>query len=150
MTDKYEPSLKDIITQIYKEGKYVFNIFANKKNIKEFSRGFLKTYLYMGFTPAIIPSTSTYITNACYGKEDKKISTEIPITSAQTSGHVIGAILGTITAIGSFSYVANSTKDNKELLIIPLATNLISGVYEYVKYTKQKLIEQHEKGSKNE
>jgi hypothetical protein len=149
-TQEYKPTKKEVFNEILNEfksksiakSKSITNRASKAgKSLKDFGKVYVVGTALMAGMPYAIP---TYARSFKEAKENPSYFE----TNAEDTGANCGFITGTMVDIGQFlGYVYAVSEDHPEALLIPLATNVLSGAYEIgrniYKNTEKKLIEKH-------
>lgn len=135
MDKKYQPTSKEIFNEMKKDVCTPFN------KIKENSVEFLE-YCLMGFVAGLCPHYVPTITRL-FREDSKKEKKDEKITFSE--GFAAGLGVGAITFVGEVGlYGYTLYKGHPEALLIPAATNVISGLYEWGKNAEKRVSERHE------
>lgn len=154
MTEKnsgYKPSKREVVGRMFgdtgrffgKASRNIKNTIAYK-NVKDFFGSIGYTGGCLVIAPYIIPTDVRFLT--------EPFSTENPMTTAKGIGGIIGFLGGAVGIMGQLAggiYLAND-EHHPEVLLIPLATNLASGAYEWYRKTRKTISGEHPSPRQNE
>lgn len=121
---EYEPSKKEVRAQMFKDVKSFGKKVSNIRNIKDFSVSLIGSTFVTGTYPYIIPRVYRAFkehTSSCTSQQNR----------AEEYGMGPGIVLGICSwfaQMWGYGYLAS--KGHAKALLIPLATNLASGIYE--------------------
>jgi hypothetical protein len=125
MADEYKPTRREVLEEMMR-GDCVSKA---TKPLRDFTRGFVKGYGLLATLPYFIP---TFV--RCNKKGNNNILANLDAPGTENVGGTIGAILGGIStfcqAIYATGLAFGEFGGHREYLLIPLATNALSGVYE--------------------
>ena len=131
---EYSPSAKEIINEVHQDVKD----YLSKKPYVPYLNFFSSTIQSSIFTivmPYIIPTTIRYL------KKNDPLSAKVD--EVKSWGYIFGFFFGITTS--SIVYMDHLNKNNiLEYLLIPVATNLGSGIYETGKSARKRLIIKNE------
>ena len=144
MTEKYQPTKGEVLGEIVGGvGRKLTRENFSKvgKSVKEFSEFYIVGNMFMAITPYIMPYLVRRLKEHKQGSED--------LSMAGFLGGTIGLVTGGMLTIGQIQiYQFAMTQDHSEVLLIPVATNAVSGVYEIgrkmYKNAKQRLIDKRQ------
>jgi len=138
MVEEYNPTKKEIVKEIGSGFKSTFS----KENLKDFGKNLKDFGGYCGFVfslvsiaPYIIPSTIRSL-NEPSSPEDKETS----MNKAEEVGAFTGlggGVIGWFVQLGSYVHIADKY-NLPEIGLIPVATNVLSGIYEFGRHSYKK------------
>lgn len=121
MADQYKPSGKEVLEEVLK-GDYISRA---TKPVRDFCYGFVKFYSIITTFPYAVPSYVRKFRNKEYFSFLEKG------TNAMGVGLVLGSVAGAGTDVFQLaSYIKTAVEDHPAVLLIPVATNAVSAVYE--------------------
>ncbi len=129
---EYSPSAKEIVNEVHKDVK---DYLSKKPYVPylNFLSSAIKSFIFINIMPYALPSTINYL---------KKSDFLLMYDNPKEWGCYIGVVLGASLAIITYAeYIPK--KLSLEYLLIPVATNLGSGIYETVKSARNRLIEKN-------
>ena len=138
---KYQPTQKEILNEMgYQLGenlkKFKEKSLVTIKNTKDFFSGYL--------TGVVDTIALTHVGNSVLEKVFTGLFEEKNTSVEETSeSNIRGASIGAITSLIAQGYIYYKLVDDghPETLLIPVATNIASGLYEWQKRSKLKIIE---------
>jgi hypothetical protein len=133
----YEPKLTEIVTETFKDigravtptGEIGRGIKAVAKGVCEFGKGFIISTVYTGIAAYCIPTTVRKL------KDD---SIHLPDREYLIAATAAGNVIGTVTFLIGNGYLIYQY--GPKVLLVPVATNAASYIYEKGRKTKQRLI----------
>lgn len=143
MREEYQPSTREICAEIWHEfdSTYKGDFLRAGNAFKQF--GFLS--VGFGGLIALGPYAIPTLIRTMNGE---RLFTDGKYPSVERFGSLIGAAIGVSAIIGQtvgYNYLA--THDHPEALAIPIATNIVSGIYELgrksYRSARQRLLERH-------
>lgn len=142
MREKYEPTRREVVREMARSLKVSR---ANLKSLKNIAMDFVASATSTAFALYIIPKVARCIRS----KEDSSNSEEVDFSSdIQEIGLYAGFITGVVSwsaQTAAYSYAARN--GHSEALLIPVATNVASGVYEIGRFmynrARDRLLERH-------
>lgn len=147
MTENYNPTRKEVFHEMYNNLKTKFskeNISKMEEPVSNFMKMYAKSAAITIFMPHVIPTFYRLIDDSINVLSYDKID-------VKKVGTLCGLLTGSLVAMGQligYGYVVE--KDHPEILLFPLATNVISGAYEIGKKiynkTKEKMIQNNPEG----
>jgi len=146
MTKEYQPTRKEVFGEMVNEVKQYFsednlkNIGTKLKQIGETSLGMAE---FTSLFPYVLPTTIRALKDA---KTSLSGKTEFnPTYNVGFPAGFVGGIGLNIVQVMGYSYAVK--QDNPEALLIPVVTNVASGVYEFgrsmYKNVRQRVLEKH-------
>lgn len=155
MTESYEPSRKEIFGEIFRPMKN----YVSKNNIKRLGQEIIdggKMFLLGTASLAVLPYALPSSVKVLIECEAERKSFKVKVKDVRSSisaysedmGVVSGLVAGVTLNIGQVMAYNYLVKNNHpEVLLIPLATNAVSGIYEGGRYlyrkAKNRLIKKH-------
>ena len=148
MTVNYEPTRKEVFVEIFGNigGDYFTkdNIRNLRKGFTDASKIFFASTATLVSAPYVVPSFSRLIKEV--GDED------VQLKVLERIGLHSGFFTGLVADIGQlFGYFYLAVDDHPEALLIPLATNVVSGLYEIGRHkyrsVRNRLVEKHRRES---
>jgi len=146
MAEEYQPTRKEVFGEMVNEVKQYFS-GDNLKNIgtklRQTGQHFLKMTGAISLFPYVLPTTVRIIKDT---KTSSSYKTGVDATHnvGFPAGFVAGIGLDIAQVMGYYSAVKH---DHPEALLIPVVTNVASGVYEVgrsmYKNARQRVLEQH-------
>ncbi|MBW2995887.1 hypothetical protein KY332_01165 [Candidatus Woesearchaeota archaeon] len=152
MTDDYKPNLADIVKQMGKDSRYIpaialaagvgLGIFAYE-SIRDFGKSFLDRF----FSPYALPTVVRHLNEDVGNFEieegilGRKLVDKKNLSMSAQAGDLAGIVGLVIQGVGSVGFALDN--DCPEVFLIPLATNVLSGVYEWGRKTRNDLITYH-------
>jgi len=154
MTEEYKPKRREILRQMGRDAKRVFSY----ENVRDFLYYSAKYSLKETSIPFAIPTTRRRfnewngfgcrtIRNENTGEDKQEIekfcNRDGRLSEAKLNGRVIGLVLGLVTGLVAVVGIPvyGLDKGYPEALAIPIATNIVSGVYEWYRHTRNKIAE---------
>jgi len=143
MTDEYQPTRKEVLSETWNGVRSKFtreNASKFGKSLKAFSEYTLGIGSLMLAIPYIVPTAVRNFRNVDENTSKTTLAEDIGGYTGTACG-----ILADIGQLGGYYYVAK--EGYPEFLLIPVATNLASGIYEIGRKmyndAKQRVLEKH-------
>lgn len=133
MAQEYKPKLKEIVKEMGSEINE--GIYKSIINIKDFGVSYLKTV-------GAILSISYFIPYSNKLWKYTKIATDKEISKAEIAGNFFGTITGIVGVLTQLYgiYPLAVKKGHPEILLLPVVTNIASGLYTWQKHVKKEVI----------
>lgn len=143
MREEYQPSTREICAEIWSRGED-----SHKRNL-QIAGSALKEFCFSSTKICAITALGLYTIPTVGRKIREEIAIKDEIDSLPKHyGELTGGAIGTVAGVVQlFGYCHLATGDHPELLSIPVATNIISGIYELgrtsYRNARQRLLEKH-------